>query len=477
MNERIVRDRFFLGGRWVPPRSSDTFEVVNPSTEAVIGSVPAGTPEDVDAAVAAARAAFPAWSRTPASERAERLRAIASGLGERQDELALLIARELGAPISAASKVHVGLPTFTFAFYADLLGQFVFEEKVGHSLVVKEPVGVVAAITPWNYPLHQVAAKVAPALAAGCTVVLKPSEVVPLACFAFAEIVEKAGLPAGVFNLLSGSGPVVGEAMARHPDVDMVSFTGSTRAGRRVAELAASSVKRVALELGGKSANVILDDADFEKAVRAGVQQCYSNSGQMCTAWSRMLVPESRREEAERIARDEAEHVTVGEPERSGAKLGPLVSAAQRERVRGYIAKGIAEGARLVTGGVESPAGLERGYFVRPTVLADVRNDMTVAQEEIFGPVLSIVTYRDDEDAIRIANDTVYGLGGAVWSSDMERAERVARRIRTGQVHVNGAPFNPAAPFGGMKQSGRGRELGVWGLEEYLEPKAVHLPA
>ncbi|MFN7951658.1 MAG: aldehyde dehydrogenase family protein [bacterium] len=477
MSERIVRDRFFIGGTWVAPRESGSFAVVNPSTEEVLGSVPAGTPADVDDAVAAARAAFPAWSARAPHERAALLRAIGRGLVERQEELALLIARELGAPLSAASKIHVGLPILTLGFYADLLERFAFEETVGHSLIVKEPVGVVAAITPWNYPLHQVIAKVAPALAAGCTVVLKPSEVVPLACFALAEIVERAALPAGVFNLLSGSGPVVGEAMARHPGVDMVSFTGSTRAGKRVAELAAASVKRVALELGGKSANVILDDADLEKAVRAGVQQCYSNSGQMCTAWSRMLVPEHRQDDAIRIAKDEAEHVTVGDPVRGGAKLGPLVSATQRDRVRGYIQRGLAEGARLVTGGVEPPDGLARGYFVRPTVLADVRNDMTVAQEEIFGPVLCIVPYRDEEDAVRIANETVYGLGGAVWSNDRARAERVARRIRTGQVHVNGAPFNPAAPFGGMKQSGRGRELGVWGLEEYLEPKALHLPS
>lgn len=468
------RARLFIDGRWVEPRGAGSFEVVNPSTEAVIGRIPAGEPADVDAAVTGARAALPGWAGTPPAVRAAALRAIAAGLAARRDELAACVASELGAPLSAAKQVHVGFPIFTFGFYADLVERFAFEEVSGSSLVVKEPVGVVAAITPWNYPLHQVVAKIAPALAAGCTVVLKPSEVVPLTCFRLAEVVEAAGLPPGVFNFVTGSGPVVGEAMAAHPGTDMVSFTGSTRAGRRVAELAASSVKRVALELGGKSANLILDDADLERAVRAGVQHVCLNSGQMCTAWSRMLVPETHVAEAARIAADEAAQIRVGDPLDPETRMGPLVSRVQRDRVRAYIRAGLDAGAELAAGGLEPPPGLERGFFVRPTVLTGVSRAMTVAQEEIFGPVLSILGYRGEEEGIEVANDTIYGLGGAVWSADPMRAERVARRIRTGQVHINGAPFNPIAPFGGMKQSGRGRELGVWGLEEYLELKALH---
>jgi betaine-aldehyde dehydrogenase len=394
---------------------------------------------------------------------------------ERQAELVEVIIDELGAPRPMTSQYMVAFPASTLAFYANLLGSYPFEEKLGNSIVVKEPVGVVGAITPWNYPLHQIVAKVGPALAAGCTIVLKPSEVVPLSCFMFAEIVDACGLPPGVLNFLTGHGPVVGEAIAAHPDVDMVSFTGSTRAGRRVAELAAKTVKKVSLELGGKAANVILDDADFEKAVRTGVGYSYINSGQTCAAWTRMLVPKTRHAEAVRIAKDEAEKVTVGDPKVGTARLGPVVSAVQRDRVRAYIQKGIDEGAELVVGGVDAPPGLEKGYYVQPTVFANVRSDMTVAQEEIFGPVLCILPYEDEEDAIRIANDTIYGLGGAVWSRDVERAKRVARRIRSGQLDINGAPFNPYAPFGGVKQSGVGRELGTYGLEEYLEPKALQV--
>jgi acyl-CoA reductase-like NAD-dependent aldehyde dehydrogenase len=350
-----------------------------------------------------------------------------------------------------------------------------WEEKVGNSLIVREPAGVVAAITPWNYPLHQIANKVAPALAAGCTVVLKPSEVVPLNAFVLAEIVEEVGLPAGVFNLVSGTGPVVGEAVVAHPDTDMVSFTGSTRAGRRVSELAAQSVKPVTLELGGKSPNVILDDADLEKAVTDGVAKCFLNSGQTCSALTRMLVPREQLEEAERIAATVAETFTPGDPFDDSTRLGPLVSATQLERVRGYIAKGQEEGARLVTGGADLPEGKEHGYFVSPTVFSDVEPDMTIAQEEIFGPVLSIIPYDDEEDAVRIANDTIYGLAGGVWSGDEDRARRVAARIRTGQVEINGGAFNPLAPFGGYKQSGHGRELGRYGLEEFLVVKSLQL--
>jgi acyl-CoA reductase-like NAD-dependent aldehyde dehydrogenase len=363
----------------------------------------------------------------------------------------------------------------TFSSMPAILAATQFEETVGNSLVVKEPVGVVGCITPWNYPLHQIAAKVAPALAAGCTVVLKPSEVAPLNAFILAECIEAAGLPPGVFNLVSGFGPVVGEAIAAHPDVDMVSFTGSTRAGRRVSELAAETVKRVTLELGGKSPNIILDDADFERAVTDGVTKCYQNSGQTCSALTRMLVPRNRVAEAEQIAAKAAQTFSVGDPFEATTRLGPLVSAVQLERVRGYIKKGQEEGAKLVTGGADLPASVEKGYFVQPTVFSDVTNDMTIAQEEIFGPVLSIIPYDDEEDAIRIANDTVYGLAAGVWSGDPERAKRVARRLRSGQVEVNGGNFNLAAPFGGYKQSGHGRELGKFGLEEYLETKSLQL--
>jgi betaine-aldehyde dehydrogenase len=336
-------------------------------------------------------------------------------------------------------------------------------------------VGVIGCITPWNYPLHQVAAKVAFALSAGCTVVLKPSEVAPLSAFVLAEIIDGARLPRGVFNMVTGDGPTVGEAIAVHPGIDMVSFTGSTRAGKRVAELASQTVKRVALELGGKSANVILDDADLPRAVKTGVQNCFLNSGQTCSAWTRMLVPRAKHDEAVRIAKEAAEGFAVGDALAKGTRLGPLVSKRQQERVRGYIRKGIEEGATLVTGGPDQPAGQPRGFFVKPTVFAGVRNDMTIAREEIFGPVLCIIPYDGEEEAVRIANDTDYGLAGAVWSADADRARRVARRMRTGQVDINGGAFNLMAPFGGFKQSGIGREYGKEGLGEFLETKSLQM--
>ncbi|MEO6724449.1 MAG: aldehyde dehydrogenase family protein [Blastocatellia bacterium] len=473
--DQKIHDQLYINGQWAKPTGTGSIDVINSTTEEVMGRIPEGTAEDVTAAVAAAKAAFETWSTTSVDERKRYLQLIADKLNLMKNEIAALIAAEVGMPLPLATAVQAGMPAMVMGSYAQLLSEFQFEETIGKALVVKEPVGVVGCITPWNFPLHQVVAKVAPALAAGCTVVLKPSEVAPLTAFVLAEIIDDIGLPAGVFNLVTGYGPVVGEAIASHPDVDMVSFTGSTRAGKRVSELAANTVKRVSLELGGKSANIILDDANFEKAVKSGVGACYFNSGQTCSALTRMLVPRSRHDEAVAIAKKVAEGFTVGDPTEGKAKLGPLVSATQRERVVGYIKKGIEEGAQLVAGGADRPEGLEKGYFVRPTVFANVNNQMTIAREEIFGPVLSIIPYEDEDDAVHIANDTIYGLAGGVWSADEERAKRVARRLRTGQVEINGGGFNPLVPFGGYKQSGNGRELGKYGLEEYLEVKAMLL--
>ena len=472
----LVRDRLFIGGRWVAPSGSEMIDVHNAGTGEVMGRVPAGSAKDVDAAVAAARGALDKWSATSPGVRSELLEKISASLKARADELAKTIAQEVGMPLKLAGRIQAGLPIANFANFAKLLKDFVFEERVGNSLVVREPVGVVAAITPWNYPLHQIALKVAPALAAGCTVVLKPSEVAPFNAFVLAEAIEAAGLPQGVFNLVTGFGANAGEALVKHRDVDMISFTGSTRAGKRISELAAQAVKRVALELGGKSASVILDDADLATAVKGTVNGCYLNSGQTCTALTRMLVPDSLYQEAARIAAEVAKSFTVGDPLAETTRLGPLSSQAQLERVRGYIRKGLQEGAELLAGGAEPPEGVPPGgYYVKPTVFGRVSNDMTIAREEIFGPVLSIIPYQDEEDAVRIANDTVYGLAGAVWSKDDARAQRVARRIRAGQVDVNGGAFNMNAPFGGFKQSGHGREAGVYGLEEFLEYKSLQL--
>jgi acyl-CoA reductase-like NAD-dependent aldehyde dehydrogenase len=469
-------DQLYINGKWAPSNGSGTLSVHDSATEDVIATIPDGTAADVDAAVAAARAAFPAWSALPKEERAAFLLKIHAGLEARTDEIAATIAKEVGMPVWLSGMVQVGLPKGNFKTAADLLSSYEFEETIGNSLVVREAIGVVGCITPWNYPLHQIALKVAPALAAGNTVVLKPSEIAPINAFMLAEIIDEAGLPAGVFNLVTGVGPVVGEAIAAHADVDMVSFTGSTRAGKRVAEVASQTVKKVALELGGKSANVILADADFTKAVSDGVGKCFLNSGQTCTALTRMLVPRDRLAEVEAVAAaTAAARFQPGNPFEKGVFLGPLVSAAQRERVRGFIDKGIEEGATLVTGGSAAPEGLEQGYYVQPTIFSNVTRDMTIAREEIFGPVLSIIPYDTEEEAIEIANDTVYGLAGGVWSGDADHAKAVARRIRAGQVEVNGGAFNPSAPFGGYKQSGLGREAGKFGLEEFLEVKALQL--
>ncbi len=475
-----VHDKVYIDGAWVPSEGTGTIDVFDRSNGEVIGTIPNGSASDVAKAAKAARAAFDDWAAKAPEERAKFCKQIAEGIGARMDEIATIVTREAGMPKWLSLIVQAGLPINSFNTAADMAESYVYEETLGSSLVVREPVGVVGCITPWNYPLHQIAAKVAYAMAGGCTVVLKPSEVAPVDAFILAEVIHDIGLPAGVFNLVSGTGPVVGEAIAAHRDVDMVSFTGSTRAGKRVAEVASQTLKRVALELGGKSANILLDDLDdagFESAVRDGVGKAYLNQGQTCTALTRMLVPAARLADAERIAADEVEtKFQPSDPFAEYVMMGPLSSRAQVERVTGYIQKGIDEGATLVIGGPGKPEGVdENGYFVNPTVFSNVRNDMAIAQEEIFGPVLSIISYGTEQDAVDIANDSAYGLSGGVWSADKDRAQKVARRIRTGQIEVNGGAFNPNAPFGGYKSSGYGREYGKFGFEEFLETKSMQL--
>jgi aldehyde dehydrogenase (NAD+) len=463
-----ARDKLYIGGAWVAPASSSTLPVENPATEEIIGTVPEGSAADVDAAVAAARAAFDGWAATPMTERGAVLDRLHAALTARSDDIARTVGLELGAPLKIAKAVQAGLPLTVLRGYADLALKPADPETIGNSLVVHEPVGVVGAITPWNYPLHQVIAKVAAALAAGCTVVLKPSELTPLVAYLLMDAADDAGVPPGVLNLVVGTGPVVGAALAGHPDVDMVSFTGSTATGRAIAHAAADRIAKVALELGGKSANVILDDADLTKAVKVGVANAFLNSGQTCTAWTRMLVQESRYDEAVELAAAGAAGYRTGDPFDPATRLGPLVSAAQRDRVRGFLERA---DARLVAGGPDAPVP-ERGYFVAGTVYADVPPGSELAQEEIFGPVLSIIPFRDDDEAVAIANNSRYGLAGAVWGSP-DRAVVVARRMRTGAVDVNGAAFNPIAPFGGYKQSGVGRELGAYGMAEFQQVKAI----
>ncbi len=472
------RDKLYIDGAWVPSTGTATIDVIGAATETVIGSIPEGTAADVDRAVAAAKAAFGEWSAKPVEERAKFVQLLAEGLAARSAEIAETISAEVGMPVFWSTMIQAGLPQAVMGSYVEIAKSYPFEEEVGTTLVVKEPIGVVGCITPWNYPLHQIVAKVAPALVAGCTVVLKPSEVAPLNAFLLAEIVDDAGLPAGVFNLVTGTGPVVGEAIAGHPDVAMVSFTGSTRAGKRVSELASQSVKRVALELGGKSPFVILPgltDEQLDQAVNAGLGSCYMNAGQTCIAWTRMLVPRDQHDVIVDKVKAAAETFALGDPaDPSHMGLGPLISDVQRERVRSYITKGIAEGATLVTGGAEAPENFPTGYYVKPTVFANVRNDMSIAQEEIFGPVLSVIPYDTVADAVSIANDTVYGLHAGVFGPDDASATAVARKLQAGQVDINGQKFNPVAPFGGYKQSGNSRELGTYGLDEFLEVKALN---
>jgi aldehyde dehydrogenase (NAD+) len=464
--------QFYIGGQWVAPLTNETIAVINPATEQPITSIAMGAEQDVDAAVAAARAAFESFSVTSKGERLELLDRIIAVYSRRLEELADIISQEMGAPLSLARAAQAVAGLAHIGTARAVLADFEFERPMGSTLLVREPIGVCGMITPWNWPLNQIACKVAPALATGCTMVLKPSEVAPLNAILFAEILDEAGVPAGVFNLVNGDGITVGAAISSHPDIDMVSFTGSTRAGIQVARAAAPSVKRVAQELGGKSANIILDDADLEAVVSRDMAGMCTNSGQSCNAATRMLVPAARMEEAAAIASAAARAIVVGDPREATSMIGPVVSATQYSRIQQLIEKGIVEGAKLEAGGPGKPDGLETGYYVRPTVFSHVSNDMTIAREEIFGPVLVMIGYQDDDDAVRIANDTVYGLSGYI-SGDRDRAKSIARRIHTGNIHLNGAGPDFKAPFGGYRQSGNGREWGALGFDEYLETKAI----
>jgi aldehyde dehydrogenase (NAD+) len=475
IGEKRMKDsrQFYIDGKWVSPSKAHDFEVINPANEEPIATISVGSASDVDRAVAAAKKAFESYSETTVEERLALLQRIIEVYKAKSEEMAATISQEMGCPISLSRAAQAPAGLGHLLEIVKVLGQFKFEDLKGSTLMRKEPIGVCGLITPWNWPMNQIVAKVAPALAAGCTVVLKPSEMAPLSAYLFAQILHEAGTPPGVFNLVNGDGPTVGRAIALHPDVDMVSFTGSTRAGIAVAMAAAPTVKRVSQELGGKSAHIILEDADLASAVKEGAQSCFRNTGQSCNAPTRMLVPRSRMAEAAAIAKQAADATKVGDPFTEGTHVGPLASKAQFEKVQRLINQGIAEGAKLVAGGPGRLDGVSKGYFVRPTVFADVRNDMTVAREEIFGPVLCMIPYDDEDDAVRIANDTPYGLSGFVSSGDLEHARRVAKRIRSGNVHINNARVDFGGCFGGYKQSGNGREWGEAGLEEFLELKAI----
>ena len=465
--------KFYIDGAWVDPLVPRRFEVVNPATEEPFAEISLGAAGDVDRAVAAAKRAFASFGRSTKAERLDLMKAVLDVYKRRADDMAAAISQEMGAPLKFARDSQTGIGIAHLAKMIETLESYEFRHLKGHTLVVREPIGVVGMITPWNWPMNQVTCKVAPALATGCTMVLKPSEISPLSGIVFAEIMHEAGVPAGVFNLVNGDGPTVGEAISRHPDVDMVSFTGSTRAGILVAKAAADTVKRVAQELGGKSANILLPDVDLERAVTQGVAGCFGNSGQSCNAPTRMFVPRDRHDEAIAIARTAAATFKVGDPQAPGTNLGPVVSRTQYDKIQGLIETGIAEGAELVIGGPGRPEGLNRGYYIRPTVFGGVTPDMTIAREEIFGPVLSILTYKDEEDAIALANDTVYGLASYVQSADLERARRVAERMRSGNVYINYPAWDAGAPFGGYKQSGNGREYAEFGLEDFTEIKGI----
>jgi aldehyde dehydrogenase (NAD+) len=465
--------QFYIDGAWVDPALPKDFEVINPATETVAGVISMGGPKDVERAVAAARRAFDSYSRTTPAERLALLERVLAAYKAHYDDIALAISTEMGAPISLAKGSQTRIGVGHISAMIEVLKTFKFEEMRGNIRLVQEPVGVCALITPWNWPMNQVAAKVIPALAAGCTMVLKPSEYSPFSAILWAKVMDEAGVPAGVFNLINGDGIDVGAPLSAHREIDMVSFTGSTRAGTEVAKNAAASVKRVHQELGGKSPNILLEDADFERAVKQSVLHVFQNSGQSCNAPTRMLVPAAKMAEVEAIAKRVTDTVLVGDPSSAKTLVGPVVSKLQFDRVEGYIAKGIAEGARLVAGGTGRPEGLDKGYFVKPTIFSNVRNDMTIAREEIFGPVLCILPYQTEDEAIAIANDTPYGLAAYVWSEDNVRARRVGNRIRAGQVALNGASGDMKTPFGGFKMSGNGREYGEFGLRDFLEVKAV----
>ena len=465
--------KFYIDGAWVDPVAPKVLGVQNPATEEIFARISLGSAKDVDRAVQAARRAFPAYAETSVAQRLAWLEKIIAGFRARLPEVARTMTLEMGAPITFATERQATVALFHFEEAVRVLAGYSFEELMPPGMIRREPIGVCGLITPWNWPLNQVASKVAPALATGCTVVLKPSEIAPLSAMLFAEILHEAGLPAGVFNLVNGDGPTVGEAIAAHPGIDMVSFTGSTGAGIRVAKLAADTVKRVAQELGGKSANIILPDADLKAAVIQGVHACYTNGGQNCQSPTRMLIPRDTRDAAFAAARMAVETIRLGDPLDPATTMGPLVSQAQYDKVQDLIQSGIDEGATLVAGGTGRPAEVNHGYYVRPTVFGDVTRDMRIAREEIFGPVLSIISYDSEDEAVEIANDTPFGLAGFVQSQDREHARRVANRIRAGRVYLNGAPFDRSLPFGGYKQSGNGREFGVFGFEEYLEVKAI----
>ena len=466
--------QFYIDGKWVDPVEPRTLDVINPATEEVYGRISIGSAADVDKAVVAAARAFESYSQTTREERVDLLSSILDVFKKRYDDIADAIMNEMGAPVTLARNAQAASGPQHFKAALKALKDYKFEEQLGTTLVVKEPIGVCGLITPWNWPMNQIAVKVAPALAAGCTMILKPSEIAPFDAIIFAEVLDEAGVPAGVFNLINGDGPGVGTALAQHPGIAMISFTGSTRAGVLVAQNAAPTVKRVAQELGGKSANILLDDADFAKAVASGAGDCFENTGQSCDAPTRMLVPRDRMDEAAEIAAGVARSIKVGDPRDESTNVGPLVSDTQWKKVQDLIQEGVDEGARLDAGGTGRPDGLDRGYFVKPTVFSNVSNDMTIAREEIFGPVLSIIPYDDEDDAVRIANDTPYGLSSYVSSANLDRARRVASKIRAGMVHINGAWLDSMAPFGGYKQSGNGREWGAHGIDEFLEVKSIY---
>jgi len=468
-----MNNQIYINGKWLDSNSDLTIPVLNPTTGGVIANIPAGNVVDANMAVDAAYQAFPAWSRKTSNERADLIDRVAELLLAKSDFFAEMITSEVGMPLKLSKMIQVGNAIASWKHYAQIAREFKYEESVGNSLLVHDPIGVVACITPWNFPLIQITHKIAPALAAGCTVVLKPSELAPLNAIALAQIIHEAGFPPGVFNLLMGNGEDVGEALVSNPKVDMVSFTGSTRAGKRVGAIASQSIKRVALELGGKSSSVVLDDADLARAIKGTLNSCFLNSGQTCLAHTRLLIPENKYDEAKTIVLTVVEKMKIGDPFTEGTRLGPVISSAQKDRIKNYITTAKKEGAEVIVGEAEIPNELLSGNFVQPTVLGKVKPNDTVAQEEIFGPVLSIITYKDEEEALKIANNTIYGLGGAVWSNDYDRAMQFARHMRTGQVDINGAPFNTLAPFGGYKQSGNGREYGLYGFKEFFEIKSI----